>query len=166
MAESFNFQGQGQLYFVPTIAGNAGPTLAELAAGTVLGDNALSFTLPARTPNTITATPVTADEEHTLPALPGTTNGEVVMRRGDTSSAASYTLWNTMKALEGTAGYFVTVPTGKAVTPAAGAVCDVYPSTVNLVANVDMPPGAPATWKIAFAHNGAFRENKLLLANP
>lgn len=62
MAESFNFQGQGQLYFVPTIAGAAGPTLAELAAGTVLGDNALSFTLPARTPNTITATPVTADE--------------------------------------------------------------------------------------------------------
>ena len=164
MAESFNFQGQGQLYFVPTIAGTAGPTLAELAAGTVLGDNALSFTLPARTPNTITATPVTASEEYTLRALPGTTNGECVMRRGDTSSAASYTLWNTMKALEGTSGYFVTVPTGKTTTPAAGAVCDVYPATVNLVANVDMPAGAPATWKISFAHNGAFRENKLLLA--
>lgn len=164
MAESYNPQGRSQWYWVPTIAGAAGPTLAELAAGTVLGDGALAVTPPTRTANTITATPITASEEHTLPALPGTTNGKLEMRRGDASSAASYALQNTMKALEGTSGYLVDVLTGKAITPAAGAVCDVYPATVNLVSNASKAPGQASSWAIDFAHNGAFRENKLLLA--
>lgn len=166
MAESYNPQGRSQWYWVPTIGGAAGPTLAELAAGTVLGDAALAVTPPARTANTITATPITAEEEHTLPALPGTTNGELEMRRGDTSAAASYTLWNTMKALEGDDGFLVDVLTGKAVTPAAGAVCDVYPATVNQVSNASKAPGQASSWKVSFSHNGPFRENKLLLANP
>lgn len=166
MAESYNPQGRSQWYWVPTIAGAAGPTLAELAAGTVLGDAALAVTPPARTSNTVAATPITASNEQTLPALPGTTNGELEMLRGDVSGAANYTLWNTMKALEGTSGFLVDVLTGKAVTPAAGHVCDVYPATVNLVANASKAPGQASTWKVSFSHNGAFRENKLLLANP
>ena len=166
MGESYNPQGRSQWYWVPTIAGAAGPTLAELAAGTELGDAAISVTPPARTPNTITATPMTAEEKHTLPALPGTTNGELEMLRGDASDADNYTLWNTMKALEGSDGFLVDVLTGKASTPAAGDVCDVYPATVNLVANASKAPGQASTWKVSFSHNGAFRENKLLLANP
>lgn len=165
MAESFNPQGVSDWLFVTALADPAAPTDAELVLGTKLGQAVVGVTAPARTPNTIESTPLTADSTHTLPALPGTTNGELELQRGDKSTAATYTLFNTMKAKEGDDGFLVKGLRGKADGFVAGGIVDVYPATVNTVSAANSAPGAAETWKVSFSHNGSFHENVLIVAD-
>lgn len=164
MAEQYNPQGQSQWLFVTTIANPATPTVAELAAGVILGDALLTPKSPMRKANSIESTPVTASSTHTLPALAGTDNAELTMQRGDKSTADTYDLFNTMKAKEGDTGWLVHAPRGTADGLVAGGVVDVWPAYVNTVSIANTAPGQAGTWTIAFTHDGDFHENVLIAA--
>ena len=174
MAESYNPQGISDwLWFdaVADIASPAAPKVSELATGVSLGCSLMTPSAPVRQANTISATPLCADTERTLPALPTVTPASIELFRGDDGTSDASDLFDAMKDAERTTGWLVHVlhptgtPAGGVTPPAVGDLVDVWPATINTVSVGSVAMGAPATWKIDFAHNGQFYENVAVVAS-
>lgn len=165
MAESYNPQGISNWLFVPTVAGiasPAAPTVAELtdAEVLVLGCAVSTPTAPQKQAQTVSATPLCATEERTLPGLPTVTPASLEMFLPSTSDADNHTLFTEMNGSIGDTGWLVHVRagTGTDLAPATGDLVDVWPATINSVSLLSVAPGAPATWRVDFAHSGAFHQ--------
>lgn len=171
MGESYNPQGISNWLWVPSVAGitdPSEPTVTELTHADVvdLGCSVLNPTAPQKQAQTVSATPLCATEERTLPALPTVTPASLELLRADTDDADGFDLFNELKADTGTTGWLVHLlhPSGTSKAPAADDVVDVWPATINAVSVLSVAPGAPATWRVDFSHNGAFHENVQVVA--
>ncbi len=161
MAEKFNPQGLSKYFWVPTIAGDAAPTVEELAAGVdltcaIMTDGVEGF---AREPQYVDATPLCATAEENVPGLATTTNGAFTMHRGSTADSDNSALLDALVDDIGTEGYVVFSLSGGT---AAGDLVDVFPSTLASVNPQPAVGGQVARYKVGFSHQGAFRINKPL----
>ncbi|MFV0496073.1 hypothetical protein [Mycobacterium sp.] len=169
MGESYNPQGISDWLWIDTVSGittPTAPTVSELAAGLSLGCAVLNPTAPTQSAQTISATPLCANVERTLPALPTVTPASLELLRGDTADSDNSDAFDAMKGDYGITGWLVHVLHGLGTNraAAAGDLVDVWPATVNAVSVLNASGGAPGTWRVDFAHNGTFNENVVVVA--
>lgn len=167
MANKFNPQGVTKWYWIgsPTgITNKNAPTMAEIAAGDELScymipDGVSGF---AASPSEVDATSLCDTQSTSVPGLPTTENGSIVLYRASEAADAGYTLMNALIADINVQGFVVKV-LGGLVGP--GELVDVYPSTLASVNPSGDPGGQTARYTVGFTHYDTFAINKVIVAS-
>ena len=149
----YNPQGRTKVYWVPTIAAAATPTIAEITAGVRLDEHIVPDSIAGFTSEgqTVDATDLAAKREKNVPGLATTTNGSFALYRGDEAADTEATLLDDFLTDLATneAGYVVFVPNGSV---ADGELADVFPSAVLSVNAAPPQGGQSARWTVGFSH--------------
>ena len=167
MANKYNPQGVTKWYWIgsPTgITNPAAPTLAQIAAGTELAcymvpDGVSGF---AVTPSEVDATSLCDTQSTSVPGLPTTENGSMVLYRASEAADTGADLMDELIADINVEGFVVKV-LGGLVGP--GELVDVFPSTLASVNPSGDPGGQAARYTVGFTHYDSFSINKVIVAS-
>lgn len=167
MANKYNPQGVTKWYWIgsPTgITNAAAPTMAQIAAGTELAcfmvpDGVSGF---AVTPSEVDATSLCDTQSTSVPGLPTTENGSMVLFRASEAADTGSDLMDELIADINVEGFVVKV-LGGLVGP--GELVDVFPSTLASVNPSGDPGGQAARYTVGFTHYDSFSINKVIVAS-
>jgi len=167
MANKYNPQGVTKWYWIgsPTgITNAAAPTMAQIAAGTELAcfmvpDGVSGF---AVTPSEVDATSLCDTQSTSVPGLPTTENGSMVLYRASEAADTGSDLMDELIADINVEGFVVKV-LGGLVGP--GELVDVFPSTLASVNPSGDPGGQAARYTVGFTHYDSFSINKVIVAS-
>ena len=167
MANKYNPQGVTKWYWIgsPTgITNPDAPTMAQIAAGTELAcfmvpDGVSGF---AVTPSEVDATSLCDTQSTSVPGLPTTENGSMVLFRASEAADTGSDLMDELIADIGVEGFVVKV-LGGLVGP--GELVDVFPSTLASVNPSGDPGGQAARYTVGVTHYDSFSSNKVIVAS-
>ena len=167
MANKYNPQGVTKWYWIgsPTgITNPDAPTMAQIAAGTELScfmvpDGVSGF---AVTPSEVDATSLCDTQSTSVPGLPTTENGSMVLFRASEAADTGSDLMDELIADINVEGFVVKV-LGGLVGP--GELVDVFPSTLASVNPSGDPGGQAARYTVGFTHYDSFSINKVIVAS-
>jgi len=167
MANKYNPQGVTKWYWIgsPTgITNPDAPTMAQIAAGTELAcymvpDGVSGF---AVTPSEVDATSLCDTQSTSVPGLPTTENGSMVLYRASEAADTGSDLMDELIADINVEGFVVKVLGGLA---GPGELVDVFPSTLASVNPSGDPGGQAARYTVGFTHYASFSINKVIVAS-
>lgn len=155
----FMRKGTTKLWFVPTIAALATPTVAEITAGTDLTDELAEITGFNFSNNPIDTPDMGSTFVGKIPGEDTTDSSDLTFYEDDTTNPISTAL------AKGTIGYVVIFPRGIAgAAPAAADVADVWPAQVASNSKTYSADNEAAKYKVMFTLTAEPSEDAVVAA--